>query len=87
MNNTVNHSIGANIKAARKKIGMTQEELASQLGVTAQAVSRWESETGMPDISMVVPIARTLSVSTDTLFGLAQETYDSLHILEVKNQS
>lgn len=85
MNNTVNHSIGANIRAARKKIGMTQEELASQLGVTAQAVSRWESETGMPDISMVVPIARTLSVSTDTLFGLAQETYDSLHILEVKS--
>lgn len=81
----MNISIGSNIKAARKKIGMTQEELALQLGVTAQAVSRWESEAGMPDISMVVPLARTLSVSTDTLFGLAQESYDSLHMLEVKN--
>ncbi len=82
----MNISIGLNIKAARKKIGMTQEELASQLGVTAQAVSRWESENGMPDISMVVPLARTLSVSTDTLFGLAEHSYDSLHILDVKNK-
>lgn len=82
----MNISIGLNIKAARKKIGMTQEELASQLGVTAQAVSRWESEAGMPDISMVVPLARTLSVSTDTLFGLTEHSYDSLHILDIKNK-
>lgn len=82
----MNISIGANIKAARKKIGMTQEELAFQLGVTAQAVSRWESEAGMPDISMVVPLATTLSVSTDTLFGLTGNTYDSLHILDIKNK-
>lgn len=82
----MNISIGSNIKTARKKIGMTQEELASQLGITAQAVSRWESETGMPDISMVVPLARTLSVSTDTLFGLTQHSYNNLYILEVKNK-
>ena len=82
----MNVSIGSNIKAARKKIGMTQEELASQLGVTAQAVSRWESEAGLPDISMVVPLATTLSVSTDTLFGLTTHTYDSLQILNIKNK-
>lgn len=81
----MNISIGSNIKAARKKIGMTQEELASQLGVTAQAVSRWESEAGLPDISMVVPLATTLSVSTDTLFGLTTHSYDSLQILNIKN--
>lgn len=82
----MNISIGSNIKAARKKIGMTQEELASQLGVTAQAVSRWESEAGLPDISMVVPLATTLSVSTDTLFGLTSHSYDSLHILNIKSK-
>lgn len=60
--------------------------MASQLGVTAQAVSRWESEAGMPDISMVVPLARTLSVSTDTLFGLTEHSSDSLYILDVKNK-
>lgn len=82
----MNISIGNNIKMARKKMGLTQEELASQLGVTAQAVSRWESETGMPDISMVVPLARTLSISTDTLFGLTQTSYNELYYLEVKGK-
>ena len=82
----MNISMGLNIKTARKKIGMTQEELALQLGVTAQAVSRWESGSGMPDISMVVPLARTLSISTDTLFGLSEQSYDSLYVLDVKNK-
>lgn len=62
--------IGNNIKIIRKQIGLTQEELALHIGVTPQAVSRWENGTGMPDISMVVPLAKTLNVSTDYLFGL-----------------
>ena len=59
--------IGNNIKIIRKQIGLTQEELALHIGVTPQAVSRWENGTGMPDISMVVPLAKTLNVSTDYL--------------------
>lgn len=62
--------IGNNIKIIRKQIGLTQEELALHIGVTPQAVSRWENGTGMPNISMVVPLAKTLNVSTDYLFGL-----------------
>lgn len=69
-------SLGNNIKYARKKLGLTQEELAGQIGVTPQAVSKWEKGTGMPDISMIVPLAQTLSVSTDTLFGLEKEEAD-----------
>lgn len=65
--------LGMNIKYARKKIGLTQEELASQIGVTSQAVSRWESGAGMPDITMLVPIAQVLSVSIDALFGIEQK--------------
>ncbi len=69
-------SLGNNIKYARKKLGLTQEELAAQIGVTPQAVSKWENDTGMPDISMLVPLALTLNVSTDTLLGLVQEDLD-----------
>ena len=69
-------SLGNNIKYARKKLGLTQEELATQIGVTPQAVSKWEKGTGMPDISMIVPLAQTLSVSTDTLFGLVETDLD-----------
>ena len=69
-------SLGNNIKYARKKLGLTQEELAGQIGVTPQAVSKWEKGTGMPDISMIVPLAQTLSVSTDTLFGLVETNLD-----------
>lgn len=81
----MNTSIGNNIKNARKKMGLTQEELAFQLGVTAQAVSRWESEVGLPDISMIIPLAQALSVSTDTLFGLSEHSYDAMHYEEVGN--
>lgn len=79
-------SLGNNIKYARKKLGLTQEELAAQIGVTPQAVSKWEKGTGMPDISMIVPLAQTLSVSTDTLFGLVEtDLDDSVYISITKD--
>ena len=66
-------TIGNNIKLYRKNKGFTQEELADLLSVTPQAVSKWESESGLPDTSMLIPIAQILGVSTDALLG-----YDSL---------
>ena len=69
-------SLGNNIKVFRKKMGLTQEELAGILCVTSQAVSRWESETGLPDTAQIVPIAKALNVSTDSLFGLDANDYD-----------
>ena len=77
-------TLGTNIKAARKKMGLTQGELASQIGVTSQAVSRWESGAGLPDISMIVPLAQVLSVSTDTLFGLTEMEQDETWYMEIK---
>ncbi len=77
-------SLGENIKTARKKMGLTQEELASQIGVTSQAVSRWESGAGMPDVSMIVPIARVLCVSTDALFGVEHVNTDEILYEEIK---
>ena len=70
-----NH-LGANIKNFRKNKGYTQEELAGMLGVTPQAVSRWESEAGLPDVSMIVPIAQTLGITTDALLGYQAQIQD-----------
>ena len=79
-------TLGSNIKKARLKLGLTQEELSFQLGVTSQAVSRWESGAGMPDISMIVPLAQTLSVSTDALFGLEQGGTAEVQYMDIKTQ-
>ncbi|MBO4652270.1 MAG: helix-turn-helix transcriptional regulator [Lachnospiraceae bacterium] len=65
----MNTNLGSNIRAFRKNKGFTQEELADLLGVTPQAVSKWESEVGLPDVSMIVPLAQVLGVSTDALLG------------------
>ena len=62
-------TMGQIIKRLRKERGFTQEELAEQVGVTFQAVSKWENDTGMPDISQVIPLATVFDVSTDVLFG------------------
>ena len=69
-------NLGANIKYFRKNKGFTQEELAGMLGVTPQAVSRWESEAGLPDVSMIVPIAQTLNITTDALLGYQVQSQD-----------
>ncbi|MBQ4510658.1 MAG: helix-turn-helix transcriptional regulator [Clostridia bacterium] len=66
----MDYSIGKIIRKIRKEKNLTQEELAEQLYVTAQAVSKWENETGLPDITQIVPLCRVLGVSADELFGI-----------------
>ncbi len=61
-------SIGKIIRDLRKERNLTQEELAELLNVSGQAISKWENETSMPDISQIVPIASVFGVSTDVLF-------------------
>lgn len=60
-----------NFKKYRKRVGMTQEEVARMLMVTPQAVSKWETGGGTPDISLLVPIAELFGISTDELLGYA----------------
>ena len=71
----MNH-IGTKIKELRKKKDMTQERLAEYLNVSFQAVSKWETGAASPDLSMIVPLARLLGVSTDELFGLVTTEED-----------
>lgn len=61
-------SIGENIKKYRKEKAYTQRALADLIGVSVQAISKWETDTGAPDISQIVPLASALDVSTDALF-------------------
>ena len=60
--------IGEKIKALRKRDDITQEYLAEILGVTNQAVSKWESENSYPDIEYISPIANFFNVTIDYLF-------------------
>lgn len=60
--------IGNRIKAIRQDRGFTQKQLAGLLGVTEQAVSKWERETSYPDISMLNGISEVLDCSLDYLF-------------------
>lgn len=62
-------TMGNIIKRLRKERNLTQEELAEQLGVTYQAISKWENNYGMPDISQIVPLSTVFNVPTDVLFG------------------
>lgn len=64
----MNIKIGAKIKSLRTRDGVTQEKLASVLGVTAQAVSKRESENGYPDLEYLTPIANFFNVTLDELF-------------------
>ena len=60
--------IGQKIKAARIAKGMTQEELADKLGVSFQAVSKWENAQSAPDISLLPLLAETFRCTIDDLF-------------------
>lgn len=62
-------NLGIKIRELRRRDGRTQETLAEALGVTAQAVSRWESGGSYPDMEMIPAIANYFHVSIDELFG------------------
>ena len=62
-------TLGEKIASARKEKGMTQEMLAEQLGVTRQAVARWETGLSVPDAGMLVRIAGALDTTVNELLG------------------
>lgn len=65
-------AFGDRISFLRKLKGLTQAQLAEKLGISAQAVSKWESGLSCPDIMMLVPLADIFGVSTDMLLGGGQ---------------
>ncbi len=62
-------SLGKNIAYFRREKGITQTELGALLGISNQAVSKWETELTMPDVMLLPEIAKVLDVSIDALYG------------------
>ena len=71
--------INEQIAFLRKQKGLTQEELANALGVTNQAVSKWESAQCCPDIQLLPDIAKLFGVSIDVLFSDSIMDYSDIH--------
>ncbi len=69
----MNIDIGAKIKTLRQGKSMTQEQLAQQLGGSAQAVSKWESGANMPDIQLLPDLSMIFGVTIDELFAMTDE--------------
>ena len=67
-------TIGKRIALLRKEKGLTQEELANHMGVSPQAVSKWENDQTCPDISALPKLARLLGVTVDELLEGRTET-------------
>ncbi len=65
----IQKTLGERIKYHRKRLGLTQEELARRMGVTAQAVSKWENNLSSPDISILPELAEVFDISLDELLG------------------
>lgn len=64
-----NYITGAAIKSLREALGMTQSTLAERIGVSDKAVSKWETGRGLPDITLIEPLARALHVSVPELMS------------------
>ena len=62
-------TLGKRIMENRKRLGWTQDRLAEQMGVFAQAVSKWENDLSCPDITLLPQLARLFDVTTDELLG------------------
>jgi len=81
-------NIGTQIAELRKQKGLTQDELASRLCITSQAISKWERGKGLPDITIFPSIAEALGVSVGALFGESEyakpyvaENFDGLPLV------
>ena len=64
-----NYITGATVKRLREEKGLTQSQLADLIGVGSKAVSKWETAKGLPDITLIEPLAKALGVSVMELMS------------------
>ncbi len=70
----MSESLGKRFQRLRKKANFTQEEVATKLNITPQAVSKWENDVSAPDISLLIELADMFSVTVDELLGKQPQT-------------
>ena len=75
-------TFGEKLTRLRKREGLSQEALAERLGVSRQAVSRWEQNTALPDAAKLLPCARLFSVSVEWLLDNARGWEDQTQTAE-----
>lgn len=78
-------TLGKRISHHRKRLGLTQDQLAEQLGVTAQAVSKWENDLSCPDIATLPRLAAIFGITTDALLGAPDR--EPVHQAEVVEEA
>lgn len=81
-------TLGMRIASFRREKGMKQDELAEKLGVSAQAVSKWENDVSCPDIMLLPKLAKELGVTSDMLLtGEGLETPEVKYVPEEKRKN
>lgn len=70
--------IGETIRTLRRKNAMTQENLADRMNVSVNAVSKWERGECMPDISLLIPLAKCFGITTDELLGYDRKAQEEI---------
>jgi len=79
-------TLGKRIMTFRKNLGLTQDALAEQLGVTAQAVSKWENDQSCPDINMLPKLAEIFGTTTDELLGIAPRIVHQGEVIDSQDE-
>lgn len=77
----MNIKMGDKIKLLRMRDGRKQDDLANAFGVSPQAISRWESNSGYPDMELIPAIANYFNISIDELFGYSKERQEKLNAI------
>lgn len=80
-------TLGKRIVQNRKRLGLTQDQLAEKLGVTAQAVSKWENDQSCPDITMLPRLAEIFGITTDALLGREEAKLHQAEVVEEDRRS
>lgn len=82
----IGKTLAVNIQKYRKLSGLTQTDLAVKLGVTFQAVSKWENGKSLPDVLLMPKMAEAFGCSIDALFSYTKKTNDDYVIKQIKSQ-